>query len=87
MNSGKLYIYKLTLFVYLFFQLCKKFKFMNLFNLCTNVVVGNKIVLRRLLRRLLRLLHNIKCSVLSGEPADVKVEVVVEWAERLASKV
>ena len=83
MNSGKLYIYRLTLFVYLFFQLCKKFKFMNLFNVCTNVVVGNKIVLRRLLR----LLHNIKCSVLSGEPADVKVEVVVEWAERLASKV
>ena len=30
--------------------------------------------------------HNIKCSVLSGESADVKEEVVAEWSERLASK-
>ena len=29
--------------------------------------------------------HNIKCSVLSGESADVKEEVVAEWSEQLGA--
>ena len=43
MNRGKL-IFKLALFVYLFFSNhVLNFNFMNLFNVCTNVVVVGKI--------------------------------------------
>ena len=56
-------MYKLTLFVYLFFQLCIQFKFMNLFNLCTNVVVENKIVLLLLLLLLQSLFTSLSTTL------------------------